>query len=229
MTHLSQTDLGTEPIQLAAGERLCEAGSQDGLGWQLLSGALRLDQGGSGRERLVQLALPGDLVGLEPLCGLPRQVSAIALVDCCVRELLPSEAGQDGAVARLLATALTQQWQRAADMSGLRTGPTPERVRRLMLMLQSRPGDDADAGPLPTAHPHALPRIKDIAALVDSAHETVSRILSGLRRLQVLDERHTQFARFDRQRLDDCLLPKGMTRSSPWVRAPHLITSTADG
>lgn len=229
MTNLSPTAPCTEPIQLAAGARLCEAGSRDGPGWQLLSGALRLDQGGPGRERLVQLALPGDLVGLEPLCGLPRRFSAIALVDSCVRSLQPPQARQAGDLAHLLATALTQQWQRAADMTGLRTGPTPERVRRLMLMLQSRPGDDADAGPLPTAPPHALPRIKDIAALVDSAHETVSRVLSGLRRLQVLDERHTQFARFDRQRLDEFQLPKGMTRSSPWARAPHLPASTADG
>lgn len=208
----------TEQIRLPVGARLYESGSLDGPGWQLLSGALRLDQGGFGRESLVQLALPGDLVGLEPLYGLPRRACATALVDCCLQKLHAPDARNTAAMSDMLAIALNQQWHRAADMAGLRTGSAPDRVKRLLLLLHG----DARSADVPGNPPatHALPRIKDIAALVDSAHETVSRILTGLRRLDVLQERHPCSASFNRQTLDDCQLPKGMTRSVPWLRTP---------
>lgn len=189
--------------------------------WQLLSGALRLDLHGDGPPRLVQLALPGDLLGLEPWFSDEREPRATALVACRIQRLCRPPVEDAQAAVALLSRALRQQRQRMVDMNDLRTGSTPDRVKRLLLLLH---GDaraaDAPGGPPPA---HALPRIKDIAALVDSAHETVSRILSGLRRLDVLQERHARCASFDRQALDDCKLPKGMTRSAAWLRPPDRV------
>ena len=210
-----------KPLRLAAGERLYEAATAAGAGWHLLCGALRLDQGLGARDGFVQLFLPGDLVGLETLCGLPYQGSARALTECLLQPLPEPGCVSPSTKAVWLTSALTQQLQRAGDMAALRTGSTPERVKRLLLLL--RPAREPEAASLAhlDAQAHSLPRIKDIANIVDSAPETVSRILSGLRRLQVLDERHAQFARFDRQRLDDCDLPAGLTRSSARPRPPR--------
>jgi CRP-like cAMP-binding protein len=217
-----QSDFPT--FQLTAGSSLYELGTRQGSGWRLLSGTLRLDLTGCSRQHLVQLALPGDLLGLEPLYGAEHQATARALVDCQLQALQAPDANDPRAMATLLAQALGQQWRRATDMAALRTGATPERVRRLLQLLRA----DTDSGAANPTLDHALPRIKDIAALVDSAHETVSRILSGLRRMKVLQERHPQFASIDPQRLDNCELPKGMTRSSPWVQRPRPARAVAE-
>lgn len=190
---------------LATGEMLFGAGAHDGPGWRLLSGALRLDLCDDGQERFVQLVLPGDLVGLEPMCGLTTLYSARALTACVLDPLAPHD---DTECKCLLSQALAQQWARAADMAALRTGSVPERIKRLLLML--RPDEAmADQG----QRDHQLPRIRDIATIVDTAPETVSRVISSLRRLDLLDDRQPCFARFDPKRLADSALPNGMTRS----------------
>jgi CRP-like cAMP-binding protein len=205
--HASNAGLG---LHLPAGDSLFEAGSHSLSGWRLLSGALRIDLTSEGRDRFIQIALPGDLVGLDAMAGKPHTMRARALLDC---RLQPLPAGMPEAyLCQLLSEGVAQQWDRAADMAALRSGAVPERVKRLLLMLRE-PRQTAD-GTVYCNDAHALPRIKEIATMVDIAHETVSRILSGLRRLQLLEERHAGFARFDAGLLARSALPHGMTSST---------------
>lgn len=196
-----------DTLDLAAATACAARATPAAPGWRLLRGALRFDRlGCGGRERVVQLALPGDLVGLEPLLGVAGRGAPRALLRC---ELLPLPPLGDDPTARstLLGEALCQQWQRAADMTALRSGAVPERIKRLLLMLAQgaadlRPG--ADRG---------LPRVRDIADLVDSTPESVSRVISALRRLQLLDGRQAGRARYDAVQLAASALPLGLTRS----------------
>ena len=194
-------------------------------GWRLRSGALSLSVlDVAERETLVGLALPGDVVGLEPAdSGHPTSLSR-ALVPCVLEPLpLPPD---DAAWRALLVRATGQHWRQAANMARLRSGTVPERVRRLLLLLaHSAQGHttptDADDGRHPglLVAAHQLPRLRDMAALVDTAPETVSRIISGLRRLSLLKDRDHRSARYDPSTLAGCELPVALSRGSAQQRA----------
>lgn len=192
-------------IELPAGTELPAFLHRGAQGWRLIAGALRVARNdGGARDPLVQLALAGDLVGLEPLCGQPRLHTLQALTDC---QLQPLQA-DGGADRQLLAEALTQQWRRSADMAALRRGPMPERIKRLLLMLAG-----ASQARDPGEHLHGLPKVRDIAEIVDSTPETVSRVITALRRMTLLADRQAGQARYDARRLAACAMPVGMSRS----------------
>ena len=195
------------PFLLPAGAALYHAGQPGRHAWQLVHGCMRLDDEAASRERFVQLTLAGELLGTEPWLGLPHACTARALTDCKLHALrLPDCV----ALPVWLGHALCQQARRAAQMVGLRTGSAPERVRRLLLLLST----NADhGGPQTGQSDHVLPRIKDIATIVDTTPETVSRIISSLRRSRVLLGRHARFACFDAAQLAGLTLPPGMTSS----------------
>ena len=192
-------------IELPAGAQLPASLQRRAQAWRLIAGALRVarDDGGA-RDPLVQLALAGDLVGLEPLCGQPRLHTLQALTDCRLQPLQAEDGGERG----LLAEALTQQWKRSADMAALRRGPMPECIKRLLLMLAG-----AHHGRDPGEHLHGLPKVRDIAEIVDSTPETVSRVITALRRMALLADRQAGQARYDARRLAACAMPVGMSRS----------------
>lgn len=75
-----------------------------------------------------------------------------------------------------LMRASREQRRRAADLAALRTGPAADRVRHLLLMLAA-----------PDAPPQRLPSLRVMSSLVDMAPETVSRVVSALRQLRLLD------------------------------------------
>ena len=193
-------------VRFQAGDTVYQAGVPAHCAWQVVSGTVRLDEPADLRARFVQITLAGELLGAEVWCQLPHLHSAQALTDCILRPL-PTPAGAE--LPLWLAHALCQQARRTSEMVGLRTGSAPERVRRLLLLLTP----EASADTLQGASDHALPRIKDMAAIADVAPETVSRILSSLRRSDVLHARRTRSARFDPSQLAGCALPPGMTRS----------------
>lgn len=205
-------------VRVQAGETVYHAGQPGRCAWQVVSGTVRLDQPVDLRARFVQITLAGELLGTEAWFQLPHLHTAQALTDCLLRPL-PVPAPAD--LPLWLAHALCQQARRTSEMVSLRTGSAPERVRRLLLLLS--PGHGVD--PLLGASDHALPRIKDMAAIADVAPETVSRILSSLRRSDVLHARHTRSARFDPAQLAGCTLPPGMTRSDSAAPAPLAPTA----
>ena len=188
--------------RLAPGAIFDDLAGPRGEGWRLVEGALRLDPI-EGQAQATLLALPGDLLGLE--------VSALGRCPYRLRALLPARlqalapsASPAEARARL-GTMLEQQWRRAVQMTGLRTGDVPDRVKHLLVLLRAC-GSDGDV---------LMPRLRDLAATVDSTPESVSRVIANLRRLQLI----TGVAYERRHQASDALagaaLPAGMTSSRP--------------
>ncbi len=194
--------------RLAQGEIFDDLAGPRGEGWRVIEGALRLDPiDGPSRPALV--ALPGDLLGLE-----------VSTLDHCpyrLRALLPARLQAlappvDAEEARSrLNTVLRQQWRRAVQMSGLRTGGVPDRVKHLLVMLRAC-GDDGEV---------LTPRLRDLAATVDSTPESVSRVIANLRRLHLISGEAYERRHHASHALAGATLPAGMT-SGRLAMAPLL-------
>lgn len=179
--------------------------------WQVEQGALRLDRVSREGARFVQLALPGDLLGLEVLAALPYAYSVRAVVPSRVR---PRALSGDSERRLAMMEGLLQQQARIEELVSLRTGPAQDRMKHLILLLAP---EDAAGWQSDEAH-RALPTIKDMAAIIDTAPETVSRIFANLKRTQLLDSRQRQGASFSLARLRESAWPTGMTRSDGGLR-----------
>jgi CRP-like cAMP-binding protein len=134
--------------------------------WRLLKGSLRLDRVVGSQRQLVQLALPGDWLGLEMLTAGRYQLQAQALTDCVVEQ-----ATVDIHDSHIWTRAWTQQQQRHIHMTQLRTGKVAGRVEHLLELLDLSDFQTSSAG----GH---LPPLREIAEVVDATVETVCRTLS---------------------------------------------------
>lgn len=208
--------LADDTLSLATGELLFEAGGHGSV-WQLESGAIRLDRADREGPRFMQLALPGDLMGLELLAAYPYAYSARAIVPSTVRR---RSLAADAERRLALIEGLVQQQRRGEDLMALRGGSAQGRLKHLLLSLAPEEAPWTGAG---TAC--ALPTIKDMAAIIDTAPETVSRIFANLKRTQILDSRQRQGASFNRSRLRECEWPTGMTRSDGGQRLVPLAAA----
>lgn len=172
---------------------------------RLTRGLLRLDRPGDDACPAL-LAWPGDVIGLEQLTGVLPQYSARCMVGCTL-ELLSPGAALD---AVLLAQVLGQP-QRVQDMLRLRSGSAPERVRELLVQMwraaqRQQPGRELPGMELPT--------LEDMAAVTDSAVETVSRVISALGRSGELERLPGRQVRLAGALLDeDWSVRSGMTAS----------------
>jgi len=149
--------------------------------WRVSYGVLRLDTPGRripASPSLVQLALPGDLVGMEVLCGQPYRFGVSALTAAQIESVpIPSEEDR----VALLQAALVQQQRRSLDMAALRTGPVLERTTQLLRLLGHEdhigaPGSSVQANAIRAT----LPRLRELAEVVDAKPETVCRALARL-------------------------------------------------
>ncbi|MDV7394571.1 hypothetical protein RZS08_24525, partial [Arthrospira platensis SPKY1] len=114
------------------------------------------------RKQLVQLALPGDWIGLEVLCSGEYQLQAQALTDCHIER-----APVDAVNPQLWSTAWLLQQQRLVQMTQLRTGRVSTRLLCLLdLLTQSMHHT-----------PFALPALREIAEVIDATTETVCRTI----------------------------------------------------
>ena len=178
--------------------------------WRLQSGALRMhEEDASGQTTLVGVALPGDLVGVESLVGENPTNTLRALT---ASRLQCVTMGTQRELPGLLTQALQQSRRQCRDNMRLRFGPVAERIKCLLLMLSETPLADgreaaADVKPCP------LPSLRDMAAVVDSAPETVSRVIGSLRRLDVLHDRKPSSVSFNRLDLGQLKTLPGMTSS----------------
>ncbi|MBL8347400.1 MAG: Crp/Fnr family transcriptional regulator [Rubrivivax sp.] len=165
--------------------------------------------------RLVLVALPGDIVrGVEGV-PLPHAQEFRALTPCSL-QTLPAPRSAPARVA-LLARLLQQQARQALDMTELRTGSAPLRIKALLVLLAGRGGRNGHAAVAGTAQRPELPLLRDIAAIVGAAPETVSRVLSHLGRQDLLHDRRRAGGRYDAAALASAKWPAGMTRSGPAV------------
>ncbi|MBN9341484.1 MAG: hypothetical protein ABT02_19175 [Comamonadaceae bacterium SCN 68-20] len=163
-------EVGESPIRdVASGERLFSAG-EVGPVWQVVKGVLRLEVAHPAGTGLVNLALPGDLVGAEAVLAQPYAFCATAVV--------PSElktVGLDSEVHRVLVlvAAFRQGQERAAGVMRLREGSVAQRLDHLLDLLQKATGDDIFA-----VRQRQLPQLREIAGIINAAPESVCRNLT---------------------------------------------------
>lgn len=140
--------------------------ADDGQVWRVISGAVRLDLHGPDGPMFASLALPGDMIGLESLVFGHYGFTARALTPCT---LAPRTADDPPPLAQMAAAT-----RRAAQVTALRSGRAPERIRRLVALLT-----DHGAHPL-AGQRRLLPRLADIAEITDLTVETVCRTTASL-------------------------------------------------
>lgn len=149
-----------------------------GAVWRVVDGVVRIDREAGPVRLPVQLALPGDLIGVEALCDQPYQFSASAFTGCRLERVLVTDEAQRH---RLLRQALLQQQRRSQDMAQLRTGSVAQRMRHLLALLglpwQAVQTESAAAI---DALRKALPSLMDLSEVVDAKRETVCRTLATL-------------------------------------------------
>ncbi len=164
------------PMCFERGQRIHDAGDM-GFPWRVSQGVVRFDtaEAEDGELSFAGLAMEGDLVGAEVLMFGRFAYRATALTACQL-EPWPARLGQD---EDNLLQVLARSEQRAADVVALRSGQAMARVCRLIELLLP---------PSATAPLKAeLPPLRDMAEITALTIETVSRMLSGLRRLGALE------------------------------------------
>jgi len=156
-------------------ESIYHAG-QAGIPWRVINGAVRLDRIGAEGYSFAGLALPGDVIGAEALLSGSYAYEAHALDSCYLQPWLPDAAKPSGeALLRTLAAIE----RRAADALALRCGEAFDRVRRLFQLLAGEANKNR-------AVRIAIPRLRDMAEMTGLTVETVSRIISQLRKTGLL-------------------------------------------
>lgn len=156
----------TTPLALKAGE--CWRVPALDRPWRLRRGVLRSLAADGSDAVGTGLLLPGDLVGFEALLQPPQACTALAWRDC---EL---HAVQAGTPSDWLAESLAQQLRRQQQLMSWRHGPVPKRVEALLAVLCPEGGAD----------PELLPTLREMALVLDTTFESVSRALGQLRRRQ---------------------------------------------
>lgn len=175
------TTLPSAPVLISpAAQSIFNAGERGPL-WRLISGQVRIDHVQGPSRQLMLLALPGDLIGTESLCGQAYRYSATALTPA---QLEPVRVTGPDDHAHWLRQAVMQQHLRSQDMAALRTGQVTQRLSHLLHLLGHAwplaQGDD------PAARAHAdhirasLPPLRELAEVIDAQHETVCRALGRL-------------------------------------------------
>ena len=149
------------------------------MAWRVTSGSLRLDRpDAEGETSFANLAIKGDIIGAETLLFGHYTFTATALSNSV---LSPWPEGCGAPAGESLLHTLAKTEQRAADVIALRCGQANVRVRRLVMLLAQQP-DERASGLLVT-----LPTRQDMAEITALTLETVSRMISGLRRAGILN------------------------------------------
>jgi len=196
-------------IHLAARQYLPDSG-WSGL-WRVQSGALRIDSAQAGLARsFMRLALPGDVIGVEQWVGSPDTLAYGALTGVTLTPVQTDAAG----LTSLLMDTVVVAHQRCREVVALRTGPVAQRVKALLLMFAEHVNPQAQ-----TQADCTLPQLADLAVILDAAPETVSRVFSTMRRLDWLQERRPQQARFDSLVLRAQTLIPGMSAGGALQRS----------
>lgn len=158
--------------------------------------------GGDQKEHIVHLVREGEIMGYRPLlAGGHYSSSAVALDDCSVCfvprldfiGLLQSNKQFSNMLLHLLASALGQA---EAQLLELAYKPVRERLAGALVLLQQTYGAAADSEPFSIT----LSR-DDLASLVGTAKETVSRLLSEFKEAGYIATRGSRLTILDCARL----------------------------
>ncbi len=155
---------------LKRGDVLFQEGCMGTL-WRIERGALLIQKDTESGPMLSQVALAGDIVGLESLSSRAYANTAVALMDCQVSRQRVSNEFNAFAV---MAKGYMQQQQRMHDMSKLRTGSVASRLRHFIQMLSK----DLE-GKCQSLNRKDLPTLREMSHIIDIADETICRELKA--------------------------------------------------
>ena len=169
-------------LELSRGDSLYRRGDTGTEVYRLEAGLLKLFvDTASGRERIVALAGPGDLIGTTGKHAELRGENAEALSNSARVSALTGATGHE---AELRLAAMSWQLQQFRDTLEDAELPVPARLARTFVRLGDRFGQAGAAGrvrlTLPLTH-------DNLAAMVGAARETTSFVLADMRRAEVLD------------------------------------------
>ena len=159
--------------------------------------------GGDGKEHITRLVRHGDVMGLRAmLSGGQYSTSAVALEDCIVcfiprpdvLRLLQSNRQFSNVLLQLLATSLGEAEEQLLQLA---YKPVRERLAEALLLVRRTFDSAAEPGEPFTI---ALSR-EDLAALVGTAKETVSRLLTEYKEAGVIATRGSQIMLLDEAKL----------------------------
>ena len=170
--------LNVPPVRDVAGNQTVFQAGEAGPVWRVVEGVVRLDRDHGPQALPVQLALPGDLIGIERLFDQRYQFTAMAFTGCRLEAV---SLGSAGAREALMRQALLQQQERLQDMARLRTGSVMQRMAHLLRLL-GLPWQSPEEVPCAQADAirAALPALRELAQVVDAKTETVCRTLAQL-------------------------------------------------
>ena len=152
------------------GQVLVSAGEY-GPVWRITEGMFRLERLSYDGLSLVQLGLPGDLLGVEALCAEPYAYTITAVT---TGQATLVDANHELSRFGIVAKAYLQQQRRTHDMMKLRGGPVTERLAHFLKLL-ARNADGSER----ELDRRDLPVLRDIASILDTATETVCRELNA--------------------------------------------------
>jgi CRP/FNR family transcriptional regulator, nitrogen oxide reductase regulator len=172
-------------VDLAAGEHLWEEGAGATHLGLLVVGRLRIARIGARGEVVVDLAVPGDLLGevafslgasyqSTPVCQ--RRASVVLVPAQAVRDILERDPQGAIALALDLAAQVVRLYHAAEDVA---SGTVEERLARVVLRLADRAGEPHRGHTLVSVRL----RRSDLAAMAATTLESVSRKISKWRRL----------------------------------------------
>jgi CRP/FNR family transcriptional regulator, anaerobic regulatory protein len=185
---LNEQDFGRihapiDDLVYRSGEVLYAEGSRAAGIFTLRTGMIKLVRvTADGRQRIVRVLRPGDVVGLEALATSHYDCEAVALTDVSVCRIPLDVIHTLGASSHRLHLRLMQKWQQTlkdADdwLADLNFGTARQRVSNFILKMHS-PAD---------GHTVTLFARDDMGAMLDLKLETVSREVSRLVREEVIE------------------------------------------
>ena len=172
-----------DDLEFKQGEMLYDEGRVANGIFTLRTGMIKLVRvTADGRQRIVRVLRPGDVVGLEALATSQYDSQAMALTDVSVCRIPVEVIHKLGANSQRLHLKLMQKWQQTlkdADdwLADLNFGTARQRVSNLILKMRN-PSDEQIA---------TLFARDDMGAMLDLKLETVSREVSRLIREDVIE------------------------------------------
>jgi hypothetical protein len=170
--NMNNTESAVE--QWLARGQVMETSLNAGLAWRVERGMLLIRSPARRGDLPWRLALPGDWLNIEALCGLPQDTQTTALIASHLRAL---PALQQPTSNELLTRVVHQQRQWADNMLALRSGSVEGRISHLLDLVRQAGGGTRGTK-------LDMPVLRDIATLVDAAPETACRVMARLRPLR---------------------------------------------
>lgn len=166
-------------LALAPGQSLYALNAPAQAAYTVREGLVRLERCSErGQRRIVRLAGPGDLIGLEAMLGQTHAADALACTPVKVCRLPRSLVDELAAARPQLLHDLMKRWQAALDeteewLTELTQGSARWRMLRLMLKLSEFGSADGTVW---------LPSRQQMGAMLGMTVETASRLVSAFKR-----------------------------------------------